>query len=139
MAGLLDDGGRRHRDRPRRVVIGLPPPHPFWAELGRRLLRERGFIAFTLMAIAIAWAFLLVNENYRDLCAFVKLSRANQIASAVDGAQTLINFAEMDMRERGEPQVEIDRLVKVTGPAYVQRVRENQERRLPPASDFCKT
>jgi hypothetical protein len=120
-------------------VIGrLPPPDPFWAELGRRVVRERGFIAFTVLAFAIAWAFLLVNANYRDLCQFAKLSRQNQIESAVDQAQTLIGFAVMDMRERGESEAAILRVRKVSGPAFIKRIRDNQERRLPPVSDFCK-
>jgi hypothetical protein len=122
-------------------VIGrLPPPDPFWAELGRRVLRERDLIAFMILALAAAWAFLLIHDNYEKLCTFAELSRSNQIASAVDQAETLISFAVdqaiMDGASPNDP--EVARLRDVTGPAYVRRIRENHEKRLPPVAHFCR-
>ena len=121
----------------RNLIGKLPPPDPFWGELGRRFQRERTLIAFMVLAIASAWSFLLIHDNYAKLCQFAELSRTNQIESAVDQSQTLIDFAVMNALEEGR-DADAARIRDVVGPAFIERIRENQQRRLPPVSQFCE-
>lgn len=121
-----------------KILIGnLPPPDPFWHEFGRRLRRERGFIAFFILTLAVAWGFLLIHDNYIQLCRFAELSRTNQITSVEQQAQTLVDFAVMSALEEGRDDDAL-RIRDVTGPAYVKRQVESVEKRLPPAAHFCE-
>lgn len=122
----------------RNLIGGLPDPDPFWAALGQRLRRERTLIAFTVLAVASAWSFLLISDNYAKLCHFAELSRANQVESAVDGAETLINAAVEGRRRDGQSEAQIAAFLRTQGNPYIKRIRDNQERRLPPADQFCK-